>query len=208
MLSNKNYPYIVKSGGLLRGRIHKHDIKNDNKKNFTEFKFKTSALASPQRGTIWTSKGGHIYYGGGSMEIRTNAALSTHKAEIKGKTARGGGVGWGVIQNYAKTKLKYNLPKNTELVKVARKIASGDKRETAQMFKMMDFILPDLTQQEFMNEIAKKDAVWIHSKLGVIHMLYAIHKANQKAKDSFITSIVSYAGSELEESSVYVKVYE
>ena len=30
MLSNKNYPYIVKSGGLLRGRIHKHDIKNED----------------------------------------------------------------------------------------------------------------------------------------------------------------------------------
>jgi hypothetical protein len=24
------YPYIVKSGGLLRGRIHKHDIKNED----------------------------------------------------------------------------------------------------------------------------------------------------------------------------------
>lgn len=30
MLSNKNYPYIVKSGGLLRGRIHKHDITNED----------------------------------------------------------------------------------------------------------------------------------------------------------------------------------
>jgi len=30
MLSNKNYPYIVKSRGLLRGRIHKHDIKNED----------------------------------------------------------------------------------------------------------------------------------------------------------------------------------
>jgi len=30
MLSNKNYPYIVKSRGLLRGRIHKRDIKNED----------------------------------------------------------------------------------------------------------------------------------------------------------------------------------
>jgi hypothetical protein len=186
----------------------KHDVKNLEEKNLKTFKFKTAALASAQRGTIWTSKGGNVYYDGGSMEIRTNSALGTHKAEIKGKTARGGGAGWGVIINYAKTKLKYTLPKNRELVATARKIASGSSKETAQMFKMMDAIVPDLTEQEFMQEIAKKDAVWIHAKLGVIHMFYAMHKANQQAKDSFISSIVSYAGSELEESSVYVKVYE
>jgi len=47
MLSNKNYPYIVKSGGLLRGRIHKRDITNEDTNVIPQ---RTKTVKGPRKG--------------------------------------------------------------------------------------------------------------------------------------------------------------
>lgn len=188
----------------------KHTVNNlDGAGSGKSFRFKSYGLAAATRGTFWTSKNAYLYYDSGSMEIRTNAALSTHKAEIKGKTARGGGVGWGIIQNYSQTTLGLKLPSNKELVKLSKSINSGNSRSINAMWKMVKKLETEMSEQEFKEELAKKDQTWIHAKLGPIFMFDAMIKARSGKKvNKFVTQIVNYAGSELEESSVYVKVYE
>ena len=164
---------------------------------------------SSGRGTFWSSKGGTIDFDGGTLIIAANSYLGTHKAELKGKTARGGGIGWGVIQGYAKKTLNRKLMDNKGgIVKLAKKIDKGEKRAIEYMWALVSSLAPEVTRQEFDIELANKDLGWIHAKLGLLVLGHAINSVGGKKANRMITQMVNYAGSDLEESSSYVKVYE
>ena len=73
---------------------------------------------------------------------------------------------------------------------------------------MISTVEPTVTKEEFYKEISEIDIDRIHSKLGSTTLIYLLTKANQAAADGFVSYIINYAGSKLEESSVYLKVYE
>jgi hypothetical protein len=187
--------------------IPKISVYNLDTTNIKKYKLSHYSLSAEKRGTIWTSKGGYLYYDFGWMEWRPNAAFGIHKAEIRGKTARGGGVSWGFIQNYAKLILGETLPSCKDMIKTANNIYNGDIKDVATLWKMLSKLEPYLTREEFDDELYQKDPIWIHAKLGIIYAFY-IMEINKSKSNKFITKLINYAGSELEESSVYIKVYE
>ena len=159
------------------------------------------------RGDIWSSKGGTIQYDDGYLMVKDNSAYGSIKAEIQGKTARGGGVGWGYIKDSAKQTLRIVLPEIKTIARAAKKIAKGDKKESDKMFELMQKVEP-INRKEFDKNIKKKPGDWIHAKLGTLYMIEAVERFGGKKTNRWITKLINYAGSKTEDSSAYVKIYE
>jgi hypothetical protein len=139
--------------------------------------------------------------------VKDNSAFGTIKAEIEGKTARGGGVGWGYIKDSAKQTLRIVLPEIKTIARAAKQISKGDKKETAKMFELMEKV-EGITRKEFNENIKKKDGPWIHAKLGALYMIEAVKRFGGTNTNRWVTKLINYAGSKTEDSSAYVKIYE
>ena len=181
--------------------------------NYDPSKLDSHTLKSVQiksgRGTFFSNKGGMIEFDAGIMEIRPNNYLGSNKVEIKGKTARGGGAGWGVIVPYAKRYMGHKLPDHPTLKKQAMAIDKGNATEIKKFYDMAKFVDSSIgTLGDFKVDLDSKDAGWISAKLAVVLLTYAAKKNKGKKANDFITGIVNYAGSKSEDASVYVKVYE
>ena len=159
------------------------------------------------RGDIWSSKGGTIQYDDGYLMVKDNSAYGSIKAEIQGKTARGGGVGWSYIKDACKQTLRIVLPEIKTIAKAAKKIERGDKKESEKFFKLMQQV-EGITQKEFDANIKTKKGDWIHAKLGTCYLIAAIEKVGGRKTNRFVTKLINYAGSKTEDSSAYVKIYE
>jgi phage gpG-like protein len=169
---------------------------------------KTGAKAIKSgRGDVWSSKGGTIQYDDGYLMIKDNSAYGSIKAEIEGKTARGGGVGWGYIKDSAKQTLRIVLPEIKTIKRSAQKIAKGDKKESEKMFKLMEKV-EGTSRKDFDKNIKTKDGPWIHAKLGTLYMIEAVERFGGRKTNRWITKLINYAGSKTEDSSAYVKIYE
>ena len=176
-----------------------------------DYKFSGGHIKALKRGEWYTTKANYITYVGGSVDLRANSAFGSHKAEIKGKGARGGGASWGFMQDvskriYGKSSV---LPKNTQMKKEAKAIAKGDKKAIVKFTKMLNLFDKTVSEDDVLNRIeAQKGAdVWVHGKLGGLYILELIHKGGAKA-DRFVTQMVNYAGSSTSDSSAYIKLME
>ena len=159
--------------------------------------------------TFFRGKGGIIHVQGGTrIDVRTPTFLGPLNFEILGATARGGRAGFEQIAYGAKEYLKYNMPDNVKLKLQAQAIANNDAKEIENFYKMASKVLPSLTSEDFNTDLAKQEVKGIHTKLATTTIFFGLVKANRKQQDAFITYMVNYAGSTLQESSVYAKVYQ
>lgn len=161
-----------------------------------------------QRGTFWSTKGGTITFDTGVMEIKDNAYLGTNKVEIKGKTARGGGAGWGIIVDGSKQVFRKNLPKHNKIKATAIRAAKGDKRALTVVWKLTKYMEPNMSEEEFNENITTKDAGWISAKLGALYITSIIKSNMGQKANRFVTKLVNYAGSKSEDSSAHVIIKE
>ena len=159
------------------------------------------------RGDFWSSKGMEIVYDSGSMTFKDNSPGGTNKAEIKGKKARGGGLSWGIMIDFIKREARKGPPEHAKGIKpTAKKIAKGNARATKLMFGLFNHFYPSVPEKEFKEELAKKDWTWISAKLGALYVAYFLSKNTGTKANAMITNFVNYAGSDLLDSSTYVKV--
>jgi hypothetical protein len=175
-----------------------------------DYKFVAGHIKALVRGEWYTSKTNYITYIGGQLDIRANSGFGSHKVEIKGKGARGGGASWGVMTDAAKRIYKKELPKNNKMKKEAQLIASGDKRAIANFTKLLQSVDKKISKSEVeekLEALGKNSAIWVHGKLGGLYVLELISKGGQKA-NKFVTQIINYAGSSTSDSSAYVILKE
>ena len=160
------------------------------------------------RGTIWTTKRGIIVFDSGSLTIKDNSSFGSIKMEIEGKTARGGGAGWGYIMDAASMVFGKKLPPTGRIKQLATRVEKGDERALKWFYQLVTSVEPNITYEEYLQEVKQKDGAWIHAKIGALYII-GLLKANGGTKaNRFITKIINYAGSKTEDSSAYVKVYE
>ena len=173
------------------------------------YKILAYRLKGKQRGTVWTNKSGQIEFDKGTIDIKANKYMGSHKMELKGKGARGGGAGWQTIQNAGKKHLKKKLPDTPHLKKMAVKISRGDKKAIGMFHGMLNAIesLPlSEVEENLANKKGPGDPGWIMSKLAAAYIIYYMHKHKGTKANDFITAIVNYAGSKSEESGPYIIV--
>jgi len=160
------------------------------------------------RGSFWTTKSGEIITTDNMIiQIRDNSAFGALKAEILGKTARGGGAGWEYVALVMQQIYRAKLPNTREIAVIARKAISGDAKALETVYNTFNAVEP-MTRQEFDTGILnlKGDGAWLHSKYGVCSVLQYLVKDPAKANRA-ITKIINYAQSTSEDSSAYIKVY-
>ena len=175
-----------------------------------DYKFVAGHIKALTRGEWYTSKTNYITYIGGQLDIRANTGFGSHKVEIKGKGARGGGASWGVMSDAAKRIYRKELPKNSKMKKEAKLIASGDKRAVQKFTKLLQIVDKKISNAEVIEKLAtlgKNSDIWIHGKLGGLYVLELISKGGQKA-NKFVTQIINYAGSSTSDSSAYIILKE
>jgi hypothetical protein len=178
----------------------------------SDHKFSAGRIKSVSKGEWYTTKSNFVDFQGGWMSLSANKAFGSHKVEIKGKGARGGGASWGVMQDAAQRVYGgKKLPKNSDMAKEAKLIAAGDKKAVNKFTSMLQKFDKTISSEQVVEELGKMKskaaAVWIHGKLGGLHILNLIHQGGTKA-DQFVTQIVNYAGSSTSDSSAYVKLTE
>jgi len=176
-----------------------------------DHKIKQILLQGASRGDFWSTKGGTIVYDSGALLLKDNSAGGSVKAEIKGKTARGGGAGWGILIDAAKQvfrKTAVSEKFKADVFGTAKKIDKGDKKSIEKFWKMYNHFYSNDTFEDFSANLKKKDKFWISAKYGVISICYMVSLNTGPKANRFITKIVNYAGSKAEDSSAYIKVYE
>lgn len=175
-----------------------------------DYKYSAGHIKALKRGEWYTTKANYITHRDGQLDIRANSAFGSHKVEIKGKGARGGGASWGVMSDAAKRIYKKQLPKNSAMKKEAQLIAKGDKKAIANFTKMLQTVDKKITEEEVKTELktlGKNSAIWIHGKLGGLYVINLIAKGGIKA-NKFITQLINYAGSSTSDSSSYIIIKE
>jgi hypothetical protein len=63
-----------------------------------------------------------------------------------------------------------------------------------------------MTRKVFDEELAKKEAPWIHSKLGVVTIIEAFNNASTIKANRLVSRMINYAGSKSADSSAFVKI--
>lgn len=186
---------------------------NDSNDRPSDFKY-AGGLLEANRGDFFSNKSGRILFKksstDGEMEIRTNNSLSNHKVEIVLATARGGGAGWGEITEYVREATGYGLPSNQQTLDKAQGIVNNQQQAIDHFWKLAKDCGYDkkYKKAEFMKTVSALGKVYIHSKLGALELIAVLERSTQKQANQIIAKIHNYAGSQLDLSSVYIKVYE
>ena len=177
-------------------------------------KFKSGKLMTTfaRKGAeFWRGKAASIEFDGGKAAIRNKSQFAALTFELELKTARGGGGGYSQIMDSIKRRIGKNLPTNPELKKIAMELNKlGEKsRYALPIYNMVKKIHPQVTKQEFMQGLTEKLANEVHSKIASIYVLFElVNNARNGKADLVVTDMVNYAGSKLDISSIYAKVYE
>ena len=188
-------------------------ILNDNDDRPSDFKYSTGMLES-NRGDFFSNKGATIIFKkgqtDGKMEIRTNNSLANHKVEIMLATARGGGCGWGEITEFVRNATGYGLPSNSQTLDRAQGIVNGQQQAIDYFWKLAKDCGYDkkYKKADFMKSVSDLGKVYVHSKLGALELIAVLERSTAKQANQIIAKIHNYAGSQLDLSSVYIKVYE
>ena len=164
---------------------------------------------STGRGTFWSAKGGEIIVDGSTkIIVRDNASFGTIKAEIMGKTARGGGAAWGYLATALRQVFGTRLPSVRDISNVAQSAHAGNERDLKKIYDVFSKV-ERMTYEEFMEQISSSniDATWLHAKYGVCLFLEPLMSNGGSKADRAITKIVNYAASSSEDSSAFIKVY-
>jgi len=165
-------------------------------------------MQSETRGTFWSNKGALIIFDEGKFQLRAGSLGGSIKGEIALKTARGGGAGYGIMQDAMKQVFRKTLPDPSKINSLAKKIAKGDQRSISIFHKMYTNFYKNDTFETFSEELSKKDYYWISAKLGCLYIAYNVDLNTGIKANRWLTKIINYAGSKSEDSSAYVKVYE
>lgn len=184
----------------------KHEVLNMEKKELDRHVFtRVRVKAEQAKSTYWSGKGGDVFFDKTKKaDIRAPSSMGALNMEIILKGARGGRAGYSQLLYAADTFLKVKLPTNAQLKSEARTILRTKK--APKLFSMANAIDKSITKEEFESGLATASIDRIHAKLGVTHIAHALHTANKKQQDDFMSYMVNYAGSKLDDSSVYVKV--
>ena len=173
-------------------KIEVKNMKNSPKKQYKYLGYKTSAK----------SKDVSLLYDGGKICFRTFNYGTNWAGEILGKTANHGKIGFGAINSILK---KYNLE-----LKPAKEIKQSWEEhkygnQTALIILFQKYI-KYIDGDEFDIFIQEKNIDWRVSKLLGLQLITKIEHQSEEIQNKILTEFLNYASSELEESSVFLKL--
>jgi len=178
------------------GKEPKIEIKNLDKTKNTKYFYE---------GHVSTNKSKDItlQYNDGRICFRTFNFASGWSGEILGKNASHGKIGWGAINEVLK-KYKINPIKKPQMIKEG--FENHEYLMRGSLLFLFRKYINDISMEDFDIFIEEKNIDWKVSKLMGLQLLTRIENSSPIIKNKIITDILLYASSELDESSVYLKL--
>lgn len=173
------------------GKEPKIEVKNkigQAKKQYKYLGYKTSSK----------SKDISLLYDGGKICFRTFNYATNWAGEILGKTASHGKIGFGAINSILK---KYNL--QLPITKEIKKYIEDNKYP---INILVDDLFFRYLGEDFNIFIQDKNIDWKVSKLLGLLLLDHIESQTEQIRNKILTEFLNYASSELDESSVFLKL--
>jgi len=155
-----------------------------------------------------------LYNGTASVVLRSFKPTADISGEITGKMAAGGKVGHGPLNNILKECIGPNfaLTKNTEILRQYKADSVKIVKDMYKMAKPVDQRLANVKEADFLEKILSKDVTkiesYIVSKYQVTEALSGLKKATAADVECAVEKMISYASSQLEVSSVFLKLSE
>ena len=179
---------------------------NIDKSLLKSYKYISFDLES-KGGTYWSAKNGSLVFNSGILMFKDNKQFGNIKAELKGTKAKGGGLSWGIMDDFlVRHGRKYGLPKHSAyIVKQAKKMDKGDEKAIKEYYEYFNHFYNNVSYNEFKRNLKQKDGQWISSKFAITMVAYQLEQLGGTKLDEVITNFINYAGSELDESSAFVK---
>lgn len=152
----------------------------------------------------------------GEIQFRTFGSGDTDaiQGEVKGATASHGKIGLGNINKMLKDLGLREVTSNSEVKQILK--SEGREGMALRIFQMANKVKSNvgggaLNQEQLEDFIAANEDAkpnWFISKYQSVELLYIISAVNDsKIRDKFISKIVSYAKSQSDKSSVFVKIF-
>lgn len=176
------------------GKEPKIEIKNKKKtkKQYKYLGYKTT----------YKSKDVKLLFDGGQICFRTFNFGTNWAGEILGKTASHGKIGFGAINTILK---KFNI--ELQPTKEIKQFWEEHYCVGLTSFKILfEKYIKDTNIDDFNIFIQEKNIDWRVSKLLGLQLVSKIENQPMDIQNKIITEIINYASSELDESSVYLKL--
>ena len=169
----------------------KIDVVNDSPKK--EYTYE-SVSSSPK------SKDAYINYNDGKIQFRTFENMSGFQGEIIGAEAKHGKVSLGLVNKLLK---KSGLPQTKDPDEV-RNLVKNPTSEFESEFKTL---FENHTQGNFDEFYKEAGDDKKYSKYLALNLIDIVSSAPKRQRNIFISSLINYAKSQSEMSSVFIKAY-
>jgi hypothetical protein len=148
-----------------------------------------------------TNNSSHIKYSDGIITFRTFNYATNFAGEIKGKKAMQGKIGQGSINDILKKYSEIPLPQPIE---VLTSFKNQESNIIKSFTKYYSYVVENISLETMTQLIENKDLNYLVSKYLSTMLTYILD--NSSKNNDIITDIINYASSNIEYSSVYVKI--
>jgi len=163
-------------------------------------------------GDFFSSQDIYIHTSEGEIQLRTFNRETSWQGEIKMIAAAGGKIGGGNLDFYSSKVFNktifpsggesalFNKPKNLNWIKEFYTLYKNTNSKQLKKQPLMDF-------ERFKILVENSEDKFLNSKYAGLILIDNITKATKKKRDEFIGRIYSYASSDTDQSSFYIKLY-
>jgi len=148
----------------------------------------------------------YIKYTDGLIQFRNFSNITSWQGEIKSKTAAGGKIGGGIVSRVVfQAGNQDYLPQQSDVLGVCQ---SADERTASDLYKKyksINLLKSKMKEDEFKKAFLSAPLSSKTSNYMNIELLNRMSKMSGEEKDKFIQGLISYAKSETNISSVFVK---
>lgn len=169
-------------------------------------------LSLGKRGFLESIDGFIFYNNGSSIVLRSFKPTADISAEIQGRFAQGGKVGYGPLQEILKECSKTHIgTKNSDILKSYKANQTRFLKDIYKRARVIDNRLRSISEDTFIKEFNKKPAnkkeSYIVSKVQALETIETLSRVSKDEVECAISKMISYASSSTDISSVFVKVY-
>lgn len=166
-----------------------------------------------KNGDFFSSQDMYLHSNAGEVQFRTFSGDKSWQGEIKGKMAAGGKIGGGNVDFYTQKYLKKNIFTSSGESGLLSEVSKSSEAFLKKFYKLYKEtngkqMVPakTLSYDQFKAEVKNKDRKFLTSKYVCLILASMLVNATNPQRKNFTNAIFSYASSDTDQSSYYIKL--
>lgn len=148
----------------------------------------------------------YIKYTDGLIQFRNFSNITSWQGEIKSKSAAGGKIGGGGVSTVVYLQGKQDsLPEQSEVLATCKSADEKTASDLYKKYKSISLLKSKMKEGEFIETFLSAPLSSKTSNYMNIELLNRLSKMSEEERDKFVQGLISYAKSETNLSSVFVK---